>query len=53
MDTTTSLNNMNEPIYGTFHDAATGETITRELTADERAMLPNGEPLPEPPPEQE
>jgi hypothetical protein len=25
---------------GTFHDAATGETVTRELTADEIAQLP-------------
>jgi len=24
-----------EPKYGTFHDAETGETITRELTAEE------------------
>jgi len=24
----------------TFHDAATGETITRELTAEEIAALP-------------
>jgi hypothetical protein len=24
-----------EPILGTFHDALTGETITRELTAEE------------------
>jgi hypothetical protein len=25
---------------GTFHDAVTGETVTRELTADEIAQLP-------------
>lgn len=29
-----------EPLMGMFHDAATGETITRELTADEIAALP-------------
>ena len=29
-----------EPLYGTFHDAITGETITRELTAEEVAELP-------------
>jgi hypothetical protein len=29
-----------EPLLGTFHDAETGETITRELTADEIAALP-------------
>ena len=29
-----------EPLFGTFHDALTGETITRELTADEVAALP-------------
>ena len=29
-----------EPILGTFHDALTGETITRELTAEEIAALP-------------
>lgn len=38
---------MSDPIYGTFHDAKTGETITRELTAEEIAALPEpGEPLP-------
>jgi hypothetical protein len=31
---------MSDPIIGTFHDAATGETITRELTAEEIAALP-------------
>ena len=30
-----------EPLIGTFHDAITGETITRELTADEVAELAN------------
>jgi hypothetical protein len=29
-----------EPKYGTFHDAETGETITRELTPEEIAELP-------------
>jgi hypothetical protein len=29
-----------EPLTGTFHDAATGETIVRELTAEEIAQLP-------------
>lgn len=29
-----------EPITGTFHDARTGETVTRELTAEEIAALP-------------
>jgi len=29
-----------EPLIGTFHDAITGKTITRELTADEIAALP-------------
>jgi len=29
-----------EPKYGTFHDAETGETITRELTGEEVAALP-------------
>jgi hypothetical protein len=29
-----------EPKYGTFHDALTGKTITRELTAEEVAELP-------------
>ncbi len=38
-----------EPLYGTFHDAITGETITRELTAEEVAALPEPtEPLGEP-----
>jgi hypothetical protein len=30
---------MSEKIYGDFHDALTGETITRELTAEEIATL--------------
>ena len=34
---------MNEPLIGVFHDAETGETITRELTADEVAALPQPE----------
>ena len=29
-----------EPILGTFHNALTGETITRELTLDEIELLP-------------
>ncbi len=29
-----------EPLLGTFHDAQTGETVTRELTAEEIAELP-------------
>jgi len=29
-----------KPIIGTFHDAITGETITRELTAEEISQLP-------------
>ena len=32
-----------EPIIGTFHDASTGETVVRELTTEEIALLP--EPL--------
>jgi hypothetical protein len=31
---------MSDPIYGTFHDARTGETVTRELTPEEIAALP-------------
>lgn len=38
------MSNEQELILGTFHDAVTGETITRELTAEEIAALP--EPLP-------
>jgi hypothetical protein len=33
-----------EPKYGTFHDAQTGETVTRELTAEEVAELPEVKP---------
>ena len=33
-----------EPLLGTFYDALIGETITRELTPEEIAALP------EPPP---
>jgi len=33
-----------EPLKGTFHDAITGETIVRELTEQEIALLP--EPTP-------
>ena len=29
-----------ENLQGTFHDAITGETVTRDLTADEIAALP-------------
>ena len=29
-----------EPLLGTFHDAITGETITRPLTDEEVAALP-------------
>lgn len=39
---------MSDPLYGTFHDAETGETITRELTPEEIAALPEpSEPFPE------
>ena len=35
-----------EPLMGTFHNAETGETVTRELTAEEIAALPEpSEPL--------
>ena len=30
-----------KPLQGTFHDAITGETITRELTPEEIALLPD------------
>lgn len=30
-----------EPLFGTFHDAETGETITRELTQEEIDALPS------------
>jgi hypothetical protein len=37
---------MSDPILGIFHDAETGETITRELTAEEIGALPEpAEPL--------
>ena len=37
---------MADPILGTFHDAITGQTVTRELTAEEIAAMPElGEPL--------
>ena len=32
-----------EPLQGTFHDAETGVTIVRELTAEEIAALPKEE----------
>ena len=32
-----------EPILGTFHDALTGETMTRELTPEEIAAIPEPE----------
>ena len=32
-----------EPKLGTFHDAETGETITRELTPKEIAELPEAQ----------
>jgi hypothetical protein len=31
-----------EPLMGTFHDAITGETVVRELTAEEIAQIPTG-----------
>jgi hypothetical protein len=37
-----------EQIVGTFHDAVTGETITRELTAEEISELPEPKALPIP-----
>jgi hypothetical protein len=39
------MSNEQELILGTFYDALTGETITRELTPEEIADLP-----PAPPP---
>ena len=30
----------NQPLIGTFHDAITGETVTRELTAEEIVAIP-------------
>ena len=35
---------MSDPILGTFHDAETGETITRELTQGEIDALPTDSP---------
>jgi hypothetical protein len=35
-----------EPLTGTFHDALTGETIVRELTAEEIATIPEPRELP-------
>ena len=32
-----------EPLYGTFHNAETGETIVRELNPEEIAELPQEE----------
>jgi hypothetical protein len=32
--------------FGTFHDALTGVTVVRELTAEEIAHLPEPEPEP-------
>jgi hypothetical protein len=34
---------MSDPILGTFHDAETGETITRELTQEEINALPKAD----------
>ena len=34
---------MSDPILGTFHDAETGETITRELTQGEIDALPQAD----------
>lgn len=34
------MSNEQEPILATFHDAVTGETITRELTPEEIVELP-------------
>lgn len=36
----------NEPIIGIFHDALTNETVTRELTLEELALLPKPKELP-------
>jgi hypothetical protein len=33
------MSNEQEKYYGSFHDAITGETITRELTAEEISAL--------------
>jgi len=42
---------MSDPIIGTFHDAETGDTVTRELTPDEIAAMPEPVYLPEADPE--
>ena len=34
---------MSDPLLGTFHDAETGETITRELTQEEIDALPQSD----------
>jgi hypothetical protein len=36
------MSNETEPVLGTFHDAITGNTVTRELTADEIAAITEG-----------
>lgn len=42
-----------EPLLGTFHDAETGETITRELTLEEsKQITDNGLVWPKPEAEQ-
>ena len=38
---------MSDKPFGTFHDASTGETVTRELTDEEYAeFLASAEPVP-------
>ena len=39
-----------EPIMGTFYDLLTGESVTRELTPEEIAALPQPAPPAEQPP---
>jgi len=34
---------MSDPLLGTFHDAETGKTITRELTQEEIDALPKAD----------
>jgi hypothetical protein len=34
-----------EPLVGTFHNAITGETVTRELSPEEIAAIPTVPPL--------
>lgn len=36
---------MADKILGTFHDALTGQTVVRELTAEEVAALPEPTPV--------